>query len=120
MGTYKVWLGQGRIIYGYIEGVHTREDAENMINEVFKLAEEDENLNRLLVDLSNIDHSSMGSRRVHAENMKNERMENWKVALIGANTVTKVMANFIIRVSGCNDKFKLFESKNDAVNWLLE
>ncbi|MBI3510634.1 MAG: STAS/SEC14 domain-containing protein [Bacteroidetes bacterium] len=71
----------------------------------------------ILTDLQKIGKTNAASRS--AANKALKLMVFDKVAIYGANTFLKYVANFIIMASGRSDKVKYFDTEQEAKNWLM-
>ena len=119
MGKYRVWIDDNGIIKGWIGGVHNKKDAESIIAEVNTLIE-NSGFRKVLIDMSKIEKATLDARKVHLDNLNSKPSNFNKLALFGANTLNRVMANFMIRAARLEDKIKFFNSEADALVWLKE
>jgi dsRNA-specific ribonuclease len=118
MGTHKIWADEGIIRIALI-GMHTQEDAGNIIKDVEEFLPENRK-GLVLTDMSRIEKPTSRARKVHADNIKNNHDKYEKLAFYGASVMNRVMANFIIKASGHNDKVRYFDTELEAINWLKE
>lgn len=68
----------------------------------------------ILVDVNHSGNSSSGARKVWKELTEHEQVG--KVAFVGLHMVARVIAGFIMSISG-NKKIKFFSNKEDALSW---
>lgn len=75
---------------------------------------------KTIVDLSQLGnnkvYTSSKHRKVWARLASNEHLE--KCAVIGSNTILKVVVNFIVRLSGRGDDIKWFYDEEKVLKWL--
>jgi hypothetical protein len=118
MGEYKVWVDSEGIIRGKIIGDHTKEDAIEIIKELQNHFLKDKGNLLAIIDMSETNRPSSGSRKVHAMNLKNNHDLFKKAAFFGASVMNRVLANFIIKASGKGDKVRYFDTQQEAIQWL--
>ena len=118
MGKYKIWVNDG-IIFGQLSGIHDKKDAETVIKEFHALMGK-EKIRKILIDMSNIEKATLEARKIHLDNLVSRPDIFNKLALFGANTMNRVMANLFIRAAKMGNKVKYFNSENDALDWLKE
>jgi len=120
MGAYKVWLDDDGIIKGILLGDQDKESTENVITEVNTLLSKENCIGSVLIDMSQTGRPSSESRRLHANNIRSNPKNLRKLALYGASTMNRVMANFIIKASGRVDMVRYFKTEKEAIEWLKE
>jgi hypothetical protein len=118
MGDYKVWEDDG-IIRITLYGIHTQEDAINLIKKVDEFLLSNKS-GLVLTDMSQVEKPTSGARKIHANNIKNDKGNYKKLAFFGASVMNRVMANFIIKASGRGEKARYFETEIEAIEWLKE
>jgi len=119
MGVYKVTNDKGNgIIVGDISGNHTLEDAENMLAIVLDLMEENGESRKILLVMSKVGRPTSDARKFYAKIIRSNQYNFQKLALYGANTRNRVMANFIIKASGKDNFIKYFDSRKNTLRWL--
>ena len=120
MGEFKVWVDNNGIIRGKIIGVHTEEDAIEIIKQMDEYLMKEKGSRSVMIDMRETGRPTSKSRKVHAENIKNNSNKFKKAAFFGAKVINRVMANFIIKASGRGEKVRYFDTESDAVKWILE
>jgi len=118
MGKHKIWIDDG-IIRGKLFGIHDERDAKSVITAINGLVEKEES-GRILIDMGGVEKATLEARKVHLDNFLSNPDAFEKLALFGANTTNRVMANFMIKAVKLEDKIKYFNSETDALNWLNE
>lgn len=118
MGEYKVWLDEDGIIKGILYGDQDKDTTKNVIEEVNILLSREKSIGSVLIDMSETGRPTSESRRLHADNIKSNPENLRKLALYGASTMNRVMANFIIKASGRADMVRYFKTEKDAIEWL--
>lgn len=118
MGEYKVWA-DNEIIRITLSGIHTQEDAINLIKKVDEFLLSNKS-GLVLTDMSQVEKPTSGARKIHANNIKNDKGNYKKLAFFGASVMNRVMANFIIKASGRGEKARYFETEIEAIEWLKE
>ena len=103
------------------EGDQTYNTVNTTTTELGKVCTDYENQKRkfkILADISGLGYTNIGSRRALVEVVKN--LEYEKIAFFGGNIYSRHLVDFVIQASGRMKKAKVFETKNDALNWLKE
>ena len=75
---------------------------------------------KMLINMSKIDEAILEARKVHLDNTVSRSEIVYRHAVFGANTLNRIIVNFVIRALGLEEKVKHFNSENDALNWLKE
>lgn len=117
--SYKIWWDEkekiGRIVF---YGDPTEEMALKFKQDALKLLQEikAEKIN-CLVDISKAGVSLSRTRAVFSDAMKHPSLN--KVAILGANVVTKLITDFVISMAGKKNT-QYFNNEEEALKWLKE
>lgn len=126
--TFEVFVDEENILRGTIlkeikgEADNTRqiELIEGAVLEVFNTNPEKKY--KVVLDLLPLGggsvYTSSGDRKIWARLARHEQIK--KCAIIGNSIILRVVASFVIRLSGRSKDVKWFFNKNEALKWLKE
>ncbi|MDD5528660.1 MAG: STAS/SEC14 domain-containing protein [bacterium] len=119
IGENRLYLGEDKILYADFSGELTV-DIINSLYDFFNLNKTkmmNEGKVKILIHLKNPKKSSPEARKLTYTLSKDKNIG--KVALLGINPVTKVIASFFMGNSRKKD-VKFFNTKESAIVWLKE
>lgn len=102
------------ILFTYAYGDVDERIAMEVKRIVFELLK-DRGPTNTYIDVNNSGKSTPEARRIWKELSEHEK--TGKVAFVGMHIVARVIAGFIMKVSG-NRKLRFFSNKEDALTWL--
>lgn len=115
----QVFLGKDGFIYHVYDGDQTTEKMEADMVKIRELAKalraEDKSV-WIIGDYTGIGKATSGARKVANDALKT--LDYDKIALFGTSVFHKVIANFIIRMTGQGLRAQVFNNEDQAKEWL--
>ncbi len=112
MGHMEYNVVEEKIVHIIASGVFYEADVptvEKKINELSK-----DGVTRAIIDIADCEISTLKTRKAFSNLVKKVKVE--KIAFIGGNAVIRMMASFVMKVSGFHGKF--FKEYDKGLKWL--
>lgn len=118
------WNSKEQILFIETLGVHDKKITEMFITkfrEFYKRFAKPELVTKILVDSSKLIKTNHEARRIYTKQVKTF-LGAAKIAICGANTVIRVVSNFLLGtvIKRKNIKVKFFTTTNEGLKWLKE
>jgi hypothetical protein len=117
IGPNQVKLTQGNLVYIRAVGPQTQSMANDLINLYKQFYQEINMPMNFIIDLNEAGKNSPEARK--AWKVVTEDILTSKVALVGIHPVARVLAGFVMSVTGRN-KLQFFSTIDQAISWLSE
>jgi len=114
---HRIFLGEKNIIFIIANGGSDEEIAKEISGVVDELLSSGSKKMDLFVDLSNAGKPTPAARKMTRETFEDKRIG--KVALIGMNPVSRVLASFVMGIT-TKKEMRFFGSEEDALAWLKD
>lgn len=118
--NYKLWYDDAiESIYIMLFGMLTEKDVHEMMAKVEELYE-GKPRRYALIDLSEAQGGFLDKSARRAFKEYAPKMQQGKMAVVGAKPVTQILAKAAIAALGGSEMTKFFKDKEEAISWLKE
>ena len=114
-GENRLYLGEDNILYYTGAGQTNGKTAAGIKEAAYKLAGLVGGKVDVIIDHNKAAKPSLDARKIFEEMTENERFG--KIAHVGVNPVARVIASFVMGVSG-KKEMRFFKTKEEALAWL--